>query len=197
MEPHPPPPLDLHRLSLRSVTIATTMTLWRVHRLGREPLFFGSTATHRFDDPSKAYGVLYAGESPRGAFIESVGWNTKRRAVGRDELALRRFVLFRPRRALKVFDLDGPGLRKMGADARLVAGDDYSISRAWSAALHGHPGQADGLRYRARHDTQELSLALFDRCRGDLIEIERRKLSDPEHAAFLAELLDHYSMGLL
>jgi len=179
------------------MAISTAVTLWRVYRLSRRPLLFGRAAVHRFDDPAGAYGVLYASEGPRGAFIESVGWDTRRRVVGWGELAMRGFVLFRPRQTLRVFDLDGPELRRVGADARLVAGEDCSISRSWSAALHDHPSRVDGLRYRARHDNQELSLALFDRCRPKLMELERRKLADPKHAAFLADLLDHYGMGLL
>jgi len=197
VDPHPPPPPDLHKLSPGTVTLETTVTLWRVYRLAGAPLFFGRTATQRFDDPAGTYGVLYASESPHGAFIESVGWDTGRRAVGWDELGTRGVVLFRPRRKLRVFDLDGPALRQMGADARLIAGGDHAISRTWSAALHAHPHRVDGLRYRARHDNREFSLALFDRCKANVVAFERRALTAPNTLPLLAELLDHYGMGLL
>lgn len=45
--------------------------LHRVHRVSRAPLFFGTTGDNRFDDPRRAFGVLYAGESEACAFIET------------------------------------------------------------------------------------------------------------------------------
>lgn len=197
MDRHPLPPPDLHRLSLHVAEVETTTALWRVYRLARAPVFFGKTGSQRFDDPARGYGVLYAAESLQGTFVESVGWDTRLRAVGWDELAARGMVMLRPKRRLRLFELDGPALRKMGADARLATGDDFEVSRAWSAALHGHPAEVDGLRYRARHDPKELSLALFNRCSGQLEELDRWKLADPRRAEALGELLDHYGMGVL
>jgi len=38
---------------------------------------------------------------------------------------------------------------------------DYRISQRWAHAFQQHPSQPDGIYYRARHDTERFSVALF------------------------------------
>ena len=45
--------------------------MYRISRAGHDPLYFGKTTKNRFDCPWREYGVLYAAETPEGAFIET------------------------------------------------------------------------------------------------------------------------------
>jgi len=63
---------------------------------------------------------------------------------------------------LPVIDLRDDHLFKVGIDSRIFAGD-YSVSRAYSAALMSHPANAHGVLYNSRHDPSQTNLVLFDR----------------------------------
>lgn len=194
---HPPPPADLaaRRLPLREVD----GPFFRIHRLVHDPLFFGTTGANRFDDPDGGYGVLYLGESPRAAFIETFGHDTGQRLVALADLALRGMTTFAARRALRVVDLTGPNLARLGADAGLFAGG-IEIAQQWSSALRTHPDAPDGLRYPCRHDNHEFSIALFSGS-GREKRLHRvghtLQLGAPANAPQLADWLDHYGFALL
>ncbi len=83
------------------------------------------------------------------------------------------------------------GLAQLGIDQRVTGGDDYDLSQAWSAAIHAHEGQVDGIFYPSRHHNGLFSVALFERARskvafdrwGTLGDRRRRALwSETEHA---------------
>ena len=69
---------------------------------------------------------------------------------------------------LRLVDLTGPGLPRLGADARLADGD-HQVSQAWSAAFHGHPDRPDGILYRARHDPSRFAVAIFERAQRKIV----------------------------
>jgi hypothetical protein len=50
----------------------------------------------------------------------------------------------------------------------------YDVPQAWSAALHAHPTNADGIAFHARHDDTELCYALFERSAAGLLEAQRQ-----------------------
>jgi hypothetical protein len=77
-----------------------------------------------------------------------------RRSLARIQV-IRRLVLAR---------MHGPGLRRMKAAGAVVQGS-YDLTWAWSHALHAHPDRVDGIAFRARHDDDDLAVALFDRAR--------------------------------
>jgi hypothetical protein len=191
---HPEPPADLHarRLPTRAVRNALT----RIFQRGRAPLFFGRTVDNRFDAPSRQFGVLYAGNDPHCAFIETFGSAGGARFVTQDELRGRGLADVLPRRPLKLVNLSGSGLSRLSADARLTHGD-HDVAQRWSLALYEHPEKPDGLWYRARHDDSRFAVALFDRART-LVEA-RVRYSDLGHAraaAMVSNLLDHYDLAL-
>lgn len=62
------------------------------------------------------------------------------------------------------------GLQLLGIDLRVTGGNDYILSRAWSAAIHRHASRVDGIFYPSRHHNRLFSVALFDRAR-DGVEI--------------------------
>jgi hypothetical protein len=95
--------------------------------------------------------------------------------------------------ALRLVQLHGPGLARVGATAAVSSGT-YDISQPWSRAIHDHPASVDGIVYRSNHDNGELCVALFDRCRDRLHPESRANLMADREA--LAELLDRYRIGL-
>jgi len=191
--PHSEPPPDLHS---RALPLRSAEGPWiRLHNCRRSARFFGKAGHHRFDAPAHAYGVLYAAEDDFCAFVEVFGDPLDIRVVSRADL--RQYCLSRvtASRALRLVDLTAQGLSQLGADGRLTSGDDYGLSRRWAHALWGHPGQPDGLVYRARHDPSKESVAIFDRANRTVRPRRLRRILDD--VARLAEILDRYGFALL
>ena len=194
LPPHPAPPADLEQ---RPLPILETAADWyRIHGERLAPLFFGRSGRNRFDAPGGEYGVLYAGADAYCAFVETFGHATGIRLVHADELRSRRLSRIRVPRPLRLVDLTGAGLARIGADARLRTGD-YLIAQRWSQALHAHPLNPDGLLYRSRHDPSRQCVAIFERASTSLEVAPMGSLADPGLRPLLADVLDHYQFGLL
>ncbi|MGE3271153.1 MAG: RES family NAD+ phosphorylase [Chloroflexota bacterium] len=171
--------------------------MWvRSHRTGYSPLYFGRSGQNRFDAPGAVFGVLYVAADAHGAFIETFGRQLGRLIVSMAELADRELSEVRPARPLRLVDMSGAGLARIGADARVMSGR-YDISQPWSLALHNHPDQPDGLLYRSRHDPSRLCTALFDRVAPVLSTESLGSFADPRNAALLGDVLDRYGYGLI
>src|SRR5690554_4856359 len=164
---HPAPPANLNDRVLPIVSFHDT--LWRIY-LNRypTPLFFGKSISHRFDAPDGAFGVCYCAMDIPGAFVETFGHATGSNLVTFTALSARSLVEVDVENPLRLVDLTGPGLKKIGADNGLTAGGDYTVSRAWSEALYNHPETIDGILYRARNDPDRLSIVVFERCASSL-----------------------------
>jgi hypothetical protein len=194
--PHPQPPPDLVDRSL-PIKVAPAGTLvFRLHRLEHEPLYFGRLRTGRFDAPNGEFGVLYLGASDRAAFIETFGRTLGVRVVAMSDLAARALAMVRLARALQLVDLTGPGLAKLGADARLCSGD-YTIAQQWALAIWQHPQQPDGLLWPSRFDPGVASIAVFDRSRDALEAKSLGSLAETANRERLRDMLDTYSFGLV
>lgn len=198
---HPLPPADLASRPLPIVRIKATW--WRIHPTAYGPIFFGKTGGNRYDAPADAsgarpYGVLYVARDPHGAFVETFGHATGIRVIDRATLASRGLARVTASRPLRLVDLRGNGLARIGADEALCAGPDYGVSQAWSAAFHAHPKAPDGLIYRARHDPSRFSVALFDRV-SPVIRARSvgKSFVAPKNERLLADLLDAYDFGLI
>lgn len=131
------------------------------------------------------------------AFIETFGHATGVRSVTQGELAVRGIAVITSARPLRLLDLTGKGLARIGADARLTSGDDYGLSHRWSKAVHDHPSQPDGILYRARHDPSRLSAAIFERVGPVLQVVSDVGFLDPACAPQLGRILDDYRFGLI
>lgn len=192
---HPDPPGNL---SGRALPVrAVTGDLYRLHRAEHDPLHFGRSAQNRFDAPNGQFGVLYAGDIPTCAFVETYGRLDRiPRLVTEKELGDRCLSRLAPRSPLRAVDLSAAGLRRLDADNRLCTGD-YRIAQRWSAALHDHPDSPDGILYRSRHDPSRVCLALFDRASEWVVAERLGSLVGPRHSRLLAEILDMYDFGLL
>lgn len=190
---HPPPPRDL---PVRLLPLVASRGPWfRIHREGFGALWYGRGVSNRFDDPWRRFGVLYAAEHPAGAIVEVFGYLVKGQLVARSELSVRRLARLEAGRELQLVDITGPGLARLGADARLNAGD-HGASRRWAAALHRHPCKPDGIRFLARHDPQQACVALFDRCSAHVTTVDLGALTDDACAPTVGGLFDVYGFGL-
>lgn len=151
--------------------------LVRVHTHARGPVWFGRGPRSRFDDPRAVYGVLYAGDGLRCAYLETLRIEKHPddpAPPGPTEawLAARAWSKLVPERPLRLVDLvdHQPHL---GVSGEILAAPDYAASQAWSRRFYEHPDTVDGILYRARHDLGRRSLALFTRPDGPPLRIER------------------------
>ncbi len=194
--PHPDPPADF---STTSLPIVLNQGSWyRLHRSEHTPLYFGRTGFNRFDAPDGEFGVLYLGDSPKCCFVETYGRSDRddHRIVTRQELTTRNLATVEFSRPLRVVDLTGSGLARIGVDNRLGTGD-YRIARRWSQALWAHPDEPDGILYRSRHDPSRTCLAIFDRATDALAASNVGSLVERANLALLAAILDAYDIGYL
>jgi hypothetical protein len=199
-EPHPDPPADLDRRRLPLIEDAGPWL--RAHRRIYDPIYFATSGPGRFTAPAGEYGILYVGADEQTAFIETFGRReTTGRLLGqnivtRAELLERPRALVSMRRPLRLVDLTGVGLARIGADNRLSDGS-YSTSRRWALAFYLHPSQPDGVRYRSRHDPSRIIIAIFERAAAAVSASPLGSLADPANASLLAEILETYGFDLL
>lgn len=191
---HPEPGADFARADLPLAS--WDRPLFRIHRAKKEPLYFGTSGDNRFDDPEGRFGVLYASGTWLGAFIETAGHHTGHPFVTTTWLAGRNLAVIDVRRKLRLVDLRGRGLAKLGADARLTAGE-HALAQRWSRALWTHTAKPDGICYASRHDLRQVSLALFDRARKALGPRVLGSLGSRVLEPKVAEALNHYGFGLI
>ena len=191
---HPAPPADLAN---RTLPITKFRGAWfRVHRTALGPLHFGKSGSNRFDAPAGEFGVLYLARHEAGAFVETFGHATGIRVLDTTELATRALSRVEASRPLRLIDLRGKGLARLGADAELLSGD-YGLSQAWALALYNHPTAADGIVYRARHDPDQFCAALFDRASSVVTATLLGSFTDTTLAPLVATLLDRYDFGIV
>jgi hypothetical protein len=187
------PPPDFATRDLPVEVVAAGTTFVRIHRAGMGAFHFGTSGDNRFDDPRGEYGVCYAARSLEGAFAE-----TCLRSVGATLLSLhyltsRSATILTAMAELRLVQMHGPGLSRLGATAAVSSGT-YDGSQPWSHAIHDHPAVVDGIVYRSNHDNGELCAAFFQRCRARLQPGPTSPLTGDRDR--LAALLDRYKVGL-
>lgn len=191
---HPEPPKNLVTRQLPLIQL--DISWFRIHRSHYEPLYFGNSGNSRFDAPAQEYRILYVAQNQQGAFIETFGAHTGIRVVSYGELSLRSMSCLQTTRSLKLVDLTGPGLSKIGADGRLCTGN-HRLSQRWALALWQHSMQVDGIYYRARHDLSHNCAAIFDRAMDCWTVKQTLRCTGNEFKETFAEILDHYEFGLI
>lgn len=198
LPPLPPPSASLSGQELPLVTRGSP--LLRIHRLEHLPDFWGRTGLNRFDAPGESaedrdYGVLYAADSFDGAFIETFG-DLAPKLVSVNSLTARGVATVEPNRALRLVDLAGPGLSRLGLDARICT-CEHVLPQQWSHALWEHPSQPDGIWYAARHDAGERSVALFERPVPSVTVIPSGGLMDMPYNALTGRAIKRYGFALI
>jgi hypothetical protein len=191
-----PDPSDLSALSLPLVTLEQPW--FRVHRRIHDPLHFGKSGDSRFDAPAKEYGALYLAADLRGAFVETFIRGKKgRHFITQEQLRPRLLAELRFPQGLRLVDLTGTGLARIGADGRLCAGGNYRLSQRWALALWQHPERPDGILYPSRHDLSQRCAVVFDRAGVGVSAVNLGSFLDQRHRALLGELLETYQFSLL
>jgi hypothetical protein len=190
----PPPDLAERRLPL--VEGGLCAGPWcRTYRSSYDPVYFGRSRKARFDDPEGEYGVLYAASDEFGAFIESFGREPGKRRFFASQLANRRLAVLGTWRELKLVDLRGSGLARLGATGEMYSGR-YELSQAWSRALYEHSEEPDGIAYRLKHDPDRYGIALFERMSEDLVR-EREGVALENDVSFRSELRRIYDFRIV
>ena len=193
-----PPPDWLAGASL-PLTVFATGTLLRIHREDRSPLFFSPgpdcPPTGRFDSATGRFGVMYLALTFEGAFAETVLRNPARRLVAMGEIAGRSLAFIAAARPLRLVQMHGAGLQRLGADNAVTTGP-YEPCGLWADALFAHSDAPDGIAYASRHDPEQVCVALFSR--PDLaLETTHESLALTDLSTAVAAVLRRYGKGLV
>ncbi len=192
--PLPLPPADFARRELPIEVVPAGSRFLRIHRRGRAALHFGTGAYGRFNAPDRSSGVCYVARDLEGCFVEVFLRAVGSTLVRESELAARVVSAIEARAELRLVEMRGRGLVRLGATS-VVSSGGYDVAQAWAAAIWRHPATPDGILYHARHDDTRVCAALFDRCADRLGERLLGGLLDDRRR--LAEILDHYGVGLI
>lgn len=189
---HPEPPLDFERQVL-PVTLESGL-FYRLNPAGyASAIYYDASGCGRFDIKGQL-GVLYLGKTIEAAFIETFGRNLGQRFVSRDMIKTRSLFAIESDRPLKLLQLYGTGLAKLGVDSELSSGREYRLPRLWCEAIYSHPQQVDGIYYMSRHDNTQLCCGLFNRGSYRLSENNLGNLLSYDRQKFF-EILDLYGFG--
>ena len=185
---------DRLRSRLRSVRLGRVFRL--VHRDRRSTPLRASPAPSRFSDPEQRYAVLYASDSVRCAFWETLARNRfarrRRRELPRSEVEARLVVSMGSSGTLALIDLRGDGPVRIGAPSAVAHDGNHAAGRALSAAVHAGVPEADGFLFASRF-TGDACVAVFDRAFGRLRVLGVDELV--RHVGFL-DALDDYDIVL-
>lgn len=182
------------RAGLRMVLLERAFRV--LHRNHRTTPLAAMPAPSRFSDPQMRYAVLYAAESVRCAFWETLGRNRfarrRRRSLPRSEVDARLVVSIHSADTLALLDLRGDGSLRVGAPSAVAHDGNHAAGRALSAAIYGGVPEADGFMFTSRF-TGDLCVAVFDRAFGRLRVGTTAELI--RHTEFL-DALDEYDIVL-
>jgi hypothetical protein len=140
-----------------------------------QALYFGRDGVHRYDDPARGYGVLYAAFNLATALLESAFHAHRRGRIGArrkltwSEVKSRMLRIVELRAELVLCDLasEGAAASAFGLNAMQLATRRYASTRALSARIaclktaDGAP--FDGILYPSRNNPGARCVALFDR----------------------------------
>jgi hypothetical protein len=125
------PPADLGQRRLRLVRVPQILV--RISRAGyRDPFFWSRLGRNRFDLPDGRYGVLYTAQDLETCVLEVFGdrW-LQERVLAVTALPKFEVLTFAVRRELRVADLTGPALNRLGRS--FATGPDRSPPRRVNA----------------------------------------------------------------
>ena len=181
---------ELLRSRLRGIQLDRVFRI--IRRDHRATPLGAAPAPSRFSDPQECYAVLYASESVRCAFWETLGRNRfarrQRRGLPRAEAESRLVVTIRSTGPLDLIDLRGDGPVRIGAPSAVTHDGNHAAGRALSAAVHAGVPEADGFLFPSRF-TGDASVAVFGRAFGKLEALDVAELV--RHADFLEALEDY------
>jgi hypothetical protein len=134
-------------------------TLYRVARNGRNPWWFNSSGSGRFDLPEPD-GTCYLAADPLAAVLEVVGPDRRGGLIAAELLAARRLFELRVPDEHSLANLTSRRAARFGMTLEIHSLPSYERTQAWARCLA--ESGAGGLRYFARHDPAAgRSVALF------------------------------------
>jgi hypothetical protein len=142
--------------------------LWRVHRLPRRALRFGTRGEHRFSAPGGEFGTCYLGDSLQVSILETFIRGSRYRMIS--GATLRAYAGSSVRTALpaRLLRLHSDGLVALGLPADAPHRIPYTDCQALAVDAWRCEPPLDGIRYRSRWDDALYCVALFDRARSAL-----------------------------
>lgn len=147
------------------VSVEVSRQLWRVHETSFGAIWYGTGGNKRFDDPARGFGVLYLGESPAVAVLETLVRGSDRCTVDQSEWNLRSVSRVYLAKELRLLQFEGPALKRFGIGAERAHAGGYAECQGLSATLHARHPDVDGIQFRSRWDTSQLCWAVFDRAK--------------------------------
>jgi hypothetical protein len=196
------PPPDFGRTKLEIVTMPPGQTFGRIYwSTYPDPLGYGKSPS-RFSDPrlrvpASRFGVLYLGDTLKVCFLEAVLRDRREGMVGdlpivEVELTQRRFAEIATTADLRLVDLRGDKVVRMGVPTDVVRAQRQNLARRWSVAFHEHPAQPDGVIYPSRLNGAT-NLAIYDRATSKL---QAKRVMTLLGAPGLARVLEDFRVGL-
>ena len=170
---------------------APPRSLLRLRRSLRTGSGGSAPAPSRFSDLLERYAVLYASDTVRCAFWETLT-RRRRRELPRSEVEARLVVSIGSTGPLALIDLRGDGPVRIGAPSAVAHDGNHAAGRALSAAVHAGVPEADGFLFASRF-TGDACVAVFDRAFGKVRALDVDELV--RHAGFL-DALDDYDIVL-
>ena len=173
-------------------------TLYRIsHQKFTDPIYWSRKGRYRFDSPTAKYGVLYTGRTFETSLLEVFGdqWVTLR-ITAHDFLREFDICEIGLERRLKVVNLSGRQLNRLGTDANIFASLAYDVTQQWASFFIDHPDAPHGIRYPSRKNQRLHNFALFSTPEAiAAVTITRRyPLLDHPH---LFRLLQSYKVALI
>lgn len=131
--------------------------LWRIHGEEREPSFFNSSGSGRFDLLDvRGRGTCYLSSTPAGAFVEVFG---DMLIVPRELVARKRLSRAVAADKLRLANVTDPlVIGRYGLGQEISSNLDYGPTQRWATALHANG--FDGIWYSARHDPSGVSRSI-------------------------------------
>ena len=151
------PPDDLAGFPALPLTPQTP--LFRVVRKGRNPWWFGSGMTGRFD-LSEPDGTCYLAGDPLSALLELIGTEVESGAVSSELLRERRLRELRVPAEIELSDLTARRASGFGITGEIGSLVPYAVPQAWASRLRAEG--SGGVVYWLRHDpSRSEGYALF------------------------------------
>lgn len=199
----PPKGFDSRPLVLSDVA---TGGVWRRLYQSRFPDPLGySFDPSRFSDPEVSlfpparFGVVYLGSNVKVCFLEAI---LRDRGVGRTqafpiewaEIEAWTCAELRIDEALRLVDLRGDGLVRMGIPTDVARASSQELGRLWSRAFWSHDAKPDGIIYDSRLNG-ETNIAVYDRALAKLSAITTPQLV--ECRAELANIIIDFDLAIV
>lgn len=186
VSPKDTPPQGFEKRPLAISQVAKG-SIWRRLYLSRHPDPLGyAFDPSRFSDPETSlvpparFAVVYFGSSVKVCFVEAI---LRDRGVGRiksfplewTELENWTCAELRVDETLRVVDLRGDHLVRMGVPTDVARASSQELGRLWSRAFWSHDEKPDGIVYDSRLNG-ETNIAIYDRALAKFSAVATPKL---------------------